>query len=70
LLWSPSPSLGEVCRLLGIESEKKAANMKVAVKRRCRSMLMERIRQSAISDDEAEEELKDLIRILARRGAA
>ena len=70
LIGAPAPPLAEICRVLSIDSEKKAANMKVTVKRRFRSVLMERIRQSATSDEEAEAELQDLIRILARRGAA
>ena len=70
LTGTPAPSLAEICEDLGIENEKKAANMKVTVKRRFRSAMMERIRLSAASDQEAEEELQDLIKILAHRGAA
>jgi len=64
------PPLADLCRALGIESQKRASNMAVTVKRRCRAVLLDRIRQSVDSDDDVQAELGDLMNALSKGGAA
>lgn len=65
-----APSLTELCEQYGIESKKKASNMKITVKRRFRTALRNHIRQFVQSDSEVEDELRALIEILSEGGAA
>lgn len=63
------PPLSEVCREFGIESEAKASNMCVTVKRRFKATLRVRARQFVDSDDGVDEEIRDLMRILSHASA-
>jgi DNA-directed RNA polymerase specialized sigma24 family protein len=70
LAGTASPALSELCAELGIENEKRAANMNVTVKRRFRSVLEARVRQSVGSEADVAAEIRELMEILARPGAA
>jgi len=59
------PRLADVCGALGIESEAKASNMSITVKRRFQAALRARVGQYA---DSVDEEIRDLMRILSTRG--
>jgi len=63
-------SLSDICQEYGIETQKKAANMVITVKRRFASVLRRVLRQSVQSDDEVEEEIREFIQILSNGGAA
>jgi len=65
-----APSLTEHCEKYGIESEKKASNMTITVKRRFSTALKHHLRQFVDSDSEVEDELRALIEILSKGGAA
>ena len=54
------PSLKEICGRHGIESETKATNMIVTVKRRLQSTLWQHIRNSVDSDEWVKTELEDI----------
>jgi len=56
------PSMGEICRKFGIASETTASNMIVTVKRRFRTALRKHLRSTVLSDEEADEELQDMLR--------
>lgn len=64
-----APSLGELCTQLDIGSEAKASNMTVTVKRRFRAALTRRVRQYVDSDDQVEEEIRDMMQILSKSRA-
>ena len=64
------PSLAELCEQYRIESEKKASNMVITVKRRFRTVLRNHVRQFVQSDSEVEDEIRALIEILSKGGAA
>lgn len=64
------PSLTELCEQYGIESKKKASNMKQTVKKRFRKALCNHMRQFVQSDEEVEDEIRALIEILSKGGAA
>jgi DNA-directed RNA polymerase specialized sigma24 family protein len=64
-----APALTELCRKYGIESEKKASNMTITVKRRFSTALKRHLRQFVQSDSEVEDELRTLIQILSKGGA-
>ena len=61
------PSLAEVCREHGIESEKKASNMIITVKRRFQAVLRQYVRSTVASDSQTEDELKQIMQFLPRR---
>jgi len=63
-------SLAVLCRRLGIENPTKAANMIVTVKRRLRAAVKDRVRRYVDSDEEAEYEIRELMRILSRQCAS
>jgi hypothetical protein len=65
-----APSLTELCEKYGIESEKKASNMTITVKRRFSTALRHHLRQFVHSDSEVEEEFLSLVKILSEGGAA
>jgi DNA-directed RNA polymerase specialized sigma24 family protein len=65
-----APSLIELCKKYGIDSEKKASNMIITVKRRFSTALRSQLRQYVQNDSEIEEELCELIVILSKGGAA
>jgi len=64
-----APGLDELCEQLDIESESKASNMAITVKRRFRAALVKRIRQYVESDDQVEEEIREMMEILSSRRA-
>lgn len=65
------PPLAELCRRLGVGDERTAANMSITVKRRFRAALRARVRASVASDDEVEEEIRELMATLQEgQGAA
>ncbi len=57
---TPAVSLGEICREVGVESESKASNMIVTVKRRFANVLNRTLRNYTSSEEEAEEEFEQL----------
>jgi len=61
-----TPTLEAVCEKHGISDTAKASNMIVTVKRRFQTILREYLRQSVMSDREAEEELKEIRRFLPK----
>ena len=65
-----APSLTDLCEKYGIESEKKASNMTITVKRRFSTALKHHLRQFVDFDSEVEDELRALIEILSKGGAA
>jgi RNA polymerase sigma-70 factor (ECF subfamily) len=60
----PASSLASLCQEHGIDDPKKASNMIVTVKRRFRSALLEYVRGTVLSKDQADEELNDLLQFL------
>ena len=64
-----APSLAEICTKYGIESEDKASNLIITVKRRYRTVLKRCLRQFVQSDSEVEEEFNELINILSKSSA-
>lgn len=61
-----APSLGELCGRYGIENETKASNMLTTVKRQFQSVLKKHIRQTVISGDAAEGELREIFRFFEK----
>jgi len=64
------PSLSALCAEHGIADEKTASNMVVTVKRRFQTAFRRRIRETVSSDQEIDAEIRDLMEILGRGGAA
>jgi DNA-directed RNA polymerase specialized sigma24 family protein len=64
-----APPLRELCSQLDIESETKASNMTMTVKRRFRAVLARCVRQYVESDDQVDEEIQDLMQILSKNRA-
>ena len=64
-----APSLAWICTKYGVDSEDKASNMIVTVKRRFRTALKRCLRQFVQSDSEVEEEFNELFRILSKGSA-
>jgi hypothetical protein len=65
-----SPSLKDMCEKYGIESEKKASNMIVTVKRRFQSALKQYIRSTVASESQMADELKEILKFLPQKSAA
>lgn len=61
----PAPSLGEICEKLSIESESRASNMIITVKRRFRRILSEVLARQ--SDSDCDLEIEDLIAKLLQK---
>jgi hypothetical protein len=61
-----SPPLAQLCAKLGVDSESKAANIIVTVKRRFRAILKRHLRDLVASDAEAEEELNEIFKIVSQ----
>lgn len=57
-----SPSLREVCQKYSIETEKKASNMMITVKRCFQAALKECVRNTVASEQEIDGELKEIMR--------
>ncbi len=58
--------LAEICARHGVESEAKASNMIVTVKRRFNAVLKQCLRKHVESDEEVQDELNELLRVLSR----
>jgi len=56
------PSMGQICERYCIASETTASNMIVTVKRRFRTALRSHLRSMVISEEEADEELQDMLK--------
>jgi len=65
-----SPPLRRLCGRFGIESETKAYNMSVTVKRRFQAGLARRVRRYVNSDSEVQEEIREMMAALAKRPRA
>jgi DNA-directed RNA polymerase specialized sigma24 family protein len=61
-----APSMEDICHKYGISDAVKASNMIVTVKRRFQSVLMRHLRNSVTSDEEADEELEEIMRFLPK----
>jgi len=61
----PKP-VSELCRRLHIENKEKVSNMIVTVKRRFQVAMSHRVRQHVDSDEEVEQEIRDLMEILSK----
>jgi DNA-directed RNA polymerase specialized sigma24 family protein len=61
------PSLKDICDKYGIESEKKASNMIVTVKRRFQSALKQYIRSTVTSESQMADELKEILKFLPKK---
>ena len=61
------PSLTDVCEKYGIESEKKASNMLVTVKRRFQSTLKQYIRSTVASESQMADEVKEILKFLPKK---
>jgi RNA polymerase sigma-70 factor (ECF subfamily) len=57
-------SITQLCEKYSIEDTKKASNMIVTVKRRFRAVLMEHVRNTVVSNEQANEELQYLLQFL------
>ena len=60
------PSLTDICEKYGIESEKKASNMIVTVKRRFQAVLKQHIRDTVAAENEMAEELEEIMQFLPK----
>lgn len=61
------PSLKDICEKYGIESEKKASNIIVTVKRRFQSVLKQYIRSTVASENQMADELKEILKFLPKK---
>ena len=61
-----APSLTDLCRHYGIENEIKASNMIGTVKRKFQTVLKDHIRQTVVSGEVAEEELKEMFKFFKK----
>ena len=62
-----APSLKEICAKYAIENEVKASNMAITVKRRFRSALKKYIRSTVISENQTDEELKEILKLFPKK---
>jgi len=69
-LGTRAPALAELCQELKVADARTASNMTMTVKRRFRSILREKVRQLVRSEEDVEDEIRDLMQILSRFGAA
>ena len=60
------PSMTEICRRYGIDTETKASNMMVTIKRRFQTALRSHLRSLVVSEDQVDEELAEIIRFLPK----
>jgi len=60
------PSMTEVCRRYGIQSEATASNMMVTVKRRFQTVLKSHLRNLVVSEEQVDEELAEIMRFLPK----
>jgi len=59
-------SMKEICRKYAIESETKASNMMVTVKRRFQTVLRSHLRSLVVSEDHVDDELAEIMRFLPK----
>ncbi len=64
------PSLAKLRKKYRVGSERKVSNMVITVKRRFATVLRHHLRQFVQSDSEVEEEIRELVKILSKCGAA
>ena len=64
-----APSLAEICNRFSIEDGTKASNMILSVKRRFQAAMKRHLRQSVASDADIGEEIRELMRFLAKKTA-
>ena len=62
-----APSLQEICAKYSVEDEVKASNMAITVKRRFRSALKKYIRSTVISENQTDEELKEILKLFPKK---
>lgn len=60
-------TLTDVCEKYGIESEKKASNMIITVKKRFQTTLKQYIRSTLASENDMADELKEIMQLLPKR---
>jgi RNA polymerase sigma-70 factor (ECF subfamily) len=63
---SDQPPLEQLCTKYNISDTAKASNMMVTVKRRFQTLLMQKLRDSVMSDEEAKMELEEIRRFLPK----
>ena len=68
LTGADAPPLSRLCRELSIENEQRASNMNMTVKRRFRAAVETHVREFVDSDDEVEQEIRELMAILSGSG--
>ena len=61
------PSLTDICEKYGIESEKKASNMIITVKRRFQAVLKQYVRSTVASESQMDDELKEIMKFLPKK---
>ena len=64
-----APSISDICKNFGIESEAKASNMILTVKRRFQTALKRHLRQSVSSGAEVGEELGEIMQFFGKKRA-
>jgi RNA polymerase sigma-70 factor (ECF subfamily) len=64
------PPLSEICRRCGIDSEKRASNMLITVRRRFAAVVRRVLRQHVKADSRVDREFENLVEILTKGGAA
>jgi len=64
-----APMLRDLCRRFGVADEAKAGNMTITVKRRFQVAVRQRMRQYVNSDEQVDDEVRDLMRILSKGSA-
>ncbi|MCP4256604.1 MAG: hypothetical protein GY774_03645 [Planctomycetes bacterium] len=60
-------SLGDICEEYGIESEKKASNMIITVKRRFQGALKQYIRNTVVSESQMNDEFKEIMKFFPKK---
>jgi RNA polymerase sigma-70 factor (ECF subfamily) len=61
-----APSFNQICQRYGIDDEATASNMLKTVKRLFRSVLEKQVRQTVLSGEAAEEELREIFKFLEK----
>jgi DNA-directed RNA polymerase specialized sigma24 family protein len=62
-----APSLPDICEKYGIDSEKKASNMIITVKRRFQVILRQYLRNTVASEREVDDELQEIMQFLPKK---
>ena len=61
-----APSLSDLCQVHGVKDAKTASNMIITVKRCFRSALLEHVRRTVLSQDQALDELEELLQFFPK----